>query len=215
MKITSVERQKKNNKRFNIFLDGQFAFGADEDLIVNYRLIMGKEIDTTLLEKILQETEISKLMDLVYGLLSVRGRSEKEIRDYLKRFSFKRKLKDRSELSDLVIDALIKRVKEKGLINDLQFAKDWVEARRKSKQKGMRALKVELFQKGIDREIIEEVLSRDSDEENLAKIALEKKVKAWKNLPLLEFKQKAVQFLLRRGFDYQVAKSVVDNVLEK
>lgn len=215
MKITSVERQKKNNKRFNIFLDGQFAFGADKDLIVNYRLIMGKEIDTTLLEKILQETEVSKLMDRVYGLLAVRGRSEKEIRDYLKRSSFKRKLKDWSELSDLAIDVLIKRVKEKGLINDLQFAKDWVEARRKSKQKGRRALKVELFQKGIGREIIEQVLSRDSDEENLAKIALEKKVKAWKNLPPLEFKQKAVQFLLRRGFDYQVAKSVVDNVLEK
>ena len=53
-KVTSVEPQKKNSKRFNVFLDGQFAFGADEDLVVNYRLVPGKIIEQKDLEKLIK-----------------------------------------------------------------------------------------------------------------------------------------------------------------
>ena len=52
-KITSVVPQKKNPQRFNIFLDGEFALGADEDLVVNRRLVVGKIIPSEDLEKFL------------------------------------------------------------------------------------------------------------------------------------------------------------------
>lgn len=221
MRITSVEPQKKNQRRFNVFLDGIFAFGADEDLVVNYRLVPGKEIEPRVFEELVFEAEVGKLMERMYGLFSARMRSEKEVRDYLKNLSFKRKLKEKEEISELVIDLLIERLKQKGMINDLEFAKAWVEGRRKSKQKGIRALKMELFQKGISREIVEEVLrltdvrSGQVSEEDLAKIALEKKMKSWKTLSGLELKKKATEFLLRKGFDYSIAKVVVENILQK
>lgn len=214
MKITLVEPQKKNPKRFNIFLDGQFAFGADEDTIVEQRLVVGKEILRENLDKLLFEVEVGKLMEKVYGQLNVRLRSEKEIRDYLKRLAFKRKLKDQDEISEVVVESLITKLKSKDLINDSRFATEWIEARRKSKNKGLQALKAELYQKGIDREIIEEKLSviNSNSEEVLAKQALEKKTRSWRNLPKLEFKQKALQFLMRRGFDYTLSKEVVEKV---
>lgn len=219
MKITSVEPQKKNPRRFNIFLDGQFAFGADEDLVVERRLVIGKEISGDDMERILSEAEVGKLVERVYGLLNVRYRSEREIRDYLKQLSFKRKVKEQDELSEVVVEALIEKLKKRDLINDLRFAKEWIEARRKSKKKGVNALKAELFQKGIDREIVDEVLSNEEteelSEENLAKEALEKKIRVWKDLPQPEFKQKAVQFLMRKGFNYDVAKQVVENSLKE
>ncbi|OGE63222.1 hypothetical protein A3A14_04030 [Candidatus Daviesbacteria bacterium RIFCSPLOWO2_01_FULL_43_38] len=215
-KITSVEPQKKNPKRFNVFMDGEFAFGADEDLVVSYRLLPGKVIEKEELEKLIYEAEVGKLMERMYGLFSIRQRSEKEVRDYLRNLSFKRKIKDKEEISEITIDLLVERLKTKGLLNDLEFAKAWVEARRKSKQKGERALKMELFQKGIDREIIEKVLSEPFDfaqgEEDLAKLALEKKMKAWKNLPPQEFKKKAYEFLMRKGFDYSVVKEVLEDL---
>ena len=215
-KITSVEPQKKNPKRFNVFMDGEFAFGADEDLVVFYRLVPGKVVEREELDKLIYEAEVGKLMERVYGLFSVRQRSEKEIRDYLRNLSFKRKIKEQEEVSAMTINLLVERLKQKGLVNDLEFAKAWVEARRKSKQKGERALKMELFQKGIDREIIEKVLSEPFDfaqgEEDLAKLALEKKMKAWRNLPPQEFKKKAYEFLMRKGFDYSVAKDAVENI---
>src|SRR5258708_1996785 len=154
-KITSVEPQKKNPKRFNIFLDGQFAFGADEDLVIDYRLIPGKIIDQTLLEKLLFEAEVGKLMERMYNLFNIRQRSTKEVRDYLKNLSFKRKIKDQEEISEVAINLIVEKLKQKRLLNDLQFATAWVEAR--SKKKGLQVIKSELYKKGIDKEIIEEL----------------------------------------------------------
>jgi regulatory protein len=213
MKVTQVESQKKNKRRFNIFLDGQFAFGADEDTVVNYRLVIGKEISAEDLPKLLQETEVGLLMGRMYGLFNVRQRSEKEVRDYLRRLSFKRKLKDQEQISDLIAEEVIQKLKQKELINDEAFAAAWAQSRRSSKRKGINAIKAELYQKGIGRETIEEVISSQSSatsEDQLAREALEKKMKIWQNLPELEFKKKATEFLIRRGFEYSVVKDVVD-----
>ncbi len=226
IKITSVEPQKKNPHRFNIYLDGQFAFGADEDLVVEHRLMVEKVLDTSDVEKLLFEAEVGKLMERMYRLFNIRARSEEEVRRYLKNLSFKRKIKDKEEISEAAIELLITKLKQKGLLSDEEFAKSWVEARRRSRKKGKIALKQELYQKGIDREIIEKVISEQGtgdSEEEVASQALEKKMKVWKSLPedelneksLRDLKKKAWEFLLRRGFEYSVVKNVVANVLEK
>ncbi|KKR23766.1 MAG: Regulatory protein RecX, partial [Candidatus Daviesbacteria bacterium GW2011_GWB1_39_5] len=82
----------------------------------------------------------------------------------------------------------------------------------------IRAIKSELFQKGIDKEIIEKVISDtryEISEEELAKQALEKKIKYWKNLDPKKLYQKSIEFLLRKGFDYEVVKSVIEKVIKK
>ncbi len=217
-KVTQVEPQKKNPQRFNVFLDGKFAFGADEDLIVENRLIPGKEIDQAMLDKLLFESEVGKMSDRLYNLLSIRLRSEKEVRDYLRKKNFEKRIKEKEEISDVGIEFLIDRFKRKGLINDKVFAEAWVESRRRSKKKGIQVLKMELYQKGIDREIIEEIFSETlggESEENLARQSLEKKLNSWKNLPELELRKKATEFLVRRGFEYSLAKTVIDNLIKK
>src|SRR5205823_2746259 len=103
----------------------------------------------------------------------------------------------------------------KGLINDQEFAKAWIDARRKSKQKGNIALKSELIKKGIDPQIINQLLNEESiDEKELAKEALSKKLKSWKNLTPLQFKQKAYSFLGRKGFNYQTSSEAINIVLK-
>ena len=220
MKITSVEPQKnsagRRTKRFNIFLDGQFAFGADEDLVVDRRLIAGKEILKEDLPKLLEEAEIGKLMERMYGLLGRRQRSEKEIRDYFRIKNYKSRIKEKSFVSELVIESVIDKLKRKGLLNDLEFAKAWVESR--SRKKGLNAIKSELINKGISREIVEDVLISQTSavgEKTVAEKLLERKMKIWKNLPDLEFKQKALQFLMRRGFGYETSKQVLEKILKK
>ncbi len=212
-KITSVEPQKKNPKRFNIFLDEEFAFGADEDLVVEWRLIPGKLLDTSDVEKLLFESEVGKLMERMYRLFNLRLRSEREVRNYLKNLSYKRNIKDQEQISEAAIELLINKLKQKQLLNDEQFAKAWVEAR--SKKKGPRVLKQELFQKGIDREIIEEVMSNESLVDSgiqTAEKLLEKKLRVWKSLPTIEFKKKTYEFLMRRGFSYEVVKDIMSRM---
>lgn len=228
MKITSVEVQKSNAKRYNIFLDGQFAFGADEDTVVKFRLVVGKVVEQIELDKILLETEVGKLMGRMYNLLTIRMRSEKEVRDYLRNLNFKRslpfinakgkkKFQDQEEISGVVVELLIQNLKNKGLLDDEKFTRDWVEARRR-RHKGMVAIKQELYQKGISREIVEKVIGDglwEMGEGEIAKQALEKKLKAFKNLPEVEFRKKSIEFLMRRGFESSVAKEVVAKFLQK
>jgi len=216
LKITSVEPQKKNMHRFNIFLDGQFAFGADEDLVVERRLVAGKEIAPEDMEKILFDAEVGKLMEKVYGQFNIRMRSEKEVKDYFRRVSFKRKIKDGEEISDMVIEATIDRAKNKGLINDSEFAKAWMEAR--SKKYGVNRIRQELYQKGIDREIIDRILNNESrimDGTEVAEKLIEKKMRSWKNLEQVKLKKKAYDYLIRRGFEFSIIKTVVEKLLEK
>lgn len=218
LRITSVEVQKNNPHRFNIFLDGQFAFGADEDTVVNFRLIPGKVIEEASLQKILFEVEVGKLMERMYSLFNIRRRSEKEIRDYLKNLSFKRKMKETEQISSIVVESLIEKLKQKKMLDDEQFAKSWVEARRRSKNKGVIAIKSELFQKGIDKEIVAQVLNtltQEEGEEDLAIKAIEKKMRGWKGLSKMEFKKKAYGFLQRKGFTSDTVITVIEKMIEK
>ena len=214
-KITSVESQKKNPKRFNIFLDGEFAFGADEDLVVDRRLILGKLLDTSDVEQLISDAEIGKLMERMYRLFNIRQRSEKEIKDYLKNLSFKRKLKGEEELPLNIINMAIELMKKKGMVNDKQFAISWVHSR--SRKYGPQRIKQELYKKGIDKEIIETVISGQVTgySEEVAQKLLEKRLERWKSLPTLEFKKKAYDYLLRRGFNYEMVKNIVEKYIEK
>lgn len=150
--------------------------------------------------------EIDKLMKRMYRLWNIRSRSEKEIRDYFR-------IRGKEKLSDLIVESVINKLKQKRLLNDEEFAKAWVEARKK--KKGPRVLKLELFQKGIDREIIEQVIRDQGKGGEIVGQLLEKKMRVWENLPALEFKQKAYRFLLSRGFEYEVVKAVVEKNLKK
>lgn len=213
-KITSVEAQKNSPHRFNIFLDGQFAFGADEDLVVDYHLSLGKMIDQITLEKLLFEAEVGKLMERMYRLFNIRQRSEKEVRLYLQKLLFKRKIQGKQEFSQEAVELLIKKLHQKGLLSDEKFAKAWVESR--SKKKGKIALKLELLKKGIAKDTIDEVLEQNPvDERLVAKQLLEKKLKIWKSISPKELRIKAYQFLMRRGFNFEIIKTVVEKNLQK
>ncbi len=214
-KVTSVEPQKKNPKRFNIFLDGVFAFGADQDTIVNFRLVPGKVIEQKDLETIIFETQVGKILDRMYAWFGVRQRSEGEVRQKFKIKNLKLKIQDKEQISDIVVESAIQKLKEKKLIDDLEFAKSWVESR--SRKLGPNVLKMELIKKGIDREVIEEVMNikdeNSKDPIEVARALLEKRIDRVKNLPEPEKKKKLLEFLIRRGFDYSLARDLVEETL--
>ncbi len=213
-KITSVVPQKKTLRlrsgrdphRFNIYLDGQFAFGADEDLVVEQRLIVGKVLDEKMIEQLLFEAEIGKLMERMYRLFNIRQRSEKEVRDYFR-------IKGKEQVSDLVIELVIKKLKQKRMLNDEEFARSWVEAR--SKLKGIQVIKSELYKKGISKEIIDTVITLESDQEQVAEKLLQKRLPRWIKLPLVKQRKKAYEFLLRRGFQYDQVRDVIEKLTKK
>lgn len=148
-------------------------------------------------------------------VLSYRPRSEKEIIDFLRRPRGRKK----NRLDDETIQKILNKLKSQGLVDDREFAKWWIEQRTQSRRpKGIRIVKTELQQRGVDRELIEKILG-DYDikvlSENAVKRLVTKQYPKYAKLPKIEIRQKLAQFLLRRGFDWEEVKNIVDEVLKK
>lgn len=166
----------------------------------------------------MQEDDIYQtLLNTSFRFLSFRPRSMKEIDDFLHK---KTKL---MYVDSRVLKRVTDRLTELGYIDDAKFASWWIQARQKTKPKGMRLIRLELKKKGIAQDIIEEILHNDSSdehidhvsEEDLALAAIQKKKEIWKRLPKLEQKKKIYDFLGRRGFSFEVIRRIIDGVVGK
>lgn len=214
--ITAIEPQKKRKNRFNIYLDGQFAFGVDENALVKNRLKVGERLTNNQVANLIKETTLGKLTDLALRFLSYRQRSEKEIKVYLTRkIAQKENIKAKDAVQSPQVSAVLAKLKKYSYINDTEFAKWWVASRIESHPMGKYLLKQELRRKGISPQIVESILLKVPDERKLAINLIEKKIKKWPKLPPLQFKKKAYAFLLSRGFGWDVAKETVAFLAKK
>jgi regulatory protein len=107
------------------------------------------------------------------------------------------------------IDHLIARFKSSGLLDDRDFARQWLESRRRFKPKGAYALKAELKQKGIHESIIDDVLAGDDEGEN-ARAAVASRHKRWRHLDKAGYRKKVFNFLRSRGFSFQTCSELGD-----
>ncbi|KKQ89730.1 MAG: Regulatory protein RecX [Candidatus Curtissbacteria bacterium GW2011_GWC2_38_9] len=214
-RITSVKPQKRK-ERFNIFLDGKFAFGVDENILVKNHLKVGKILTGDQIDKLIKETVLGKLFDQALRFLSYRPRSEKEITTYLAQKIAKREnIKFREAKESPLIGAVALKLKRYNYLDDRQFAKWLVGLRIKSASRGLSLIKQELIQKGIDKEIIQSLLSKYPNQTLIAKKAIEKKLKRWQGLSELGLKKKVYAYLASRGFDFETIKEVFAFLLKR
>src|SRR3989344_6604171 len=89
--------------------------------------------------------EAGKFYNKALKFLSYRPRSEKEIRDKLKK----------KKASEETINKIILRLKENNFINDEEFVRWWIEQRTNFKPRSLRLIKMELKQKGVSNDLIE------------------------------------------------------------
>ncbi len=204
-KITKIELQKRRKGRFNIYVDGQFACGLSEDTIIDEGISEGQELQDADIEKLLELDQSAKAYDKALRFLGYRVRSEKEIRD---------KLLD-AEFHPKIIENTIYRLKKAGQIDDENFARTWIEDRCAVKPEGHYLITRELRQKGISFEIIDKILKKmlpEDKEIQLAKKVIQKKNKLYKNLPEKQRMKKLTDFLIRRGFSWDIAKKTIDRL---
>jgi regulatory protein len=144
--------------------------------------------------------------------LSYRTRSEKEVRDRLKLKIKNEKLKITDQNLTLLIDKIIEKLKRYNFINDIEFAKKWVENRKRFKPRSARLIGIELKQKGIDSEIIENLHLTDDNDLESAKKLVEKRIERLKGLQKQEIYQKLGRYLASKGFNWDTIKKSIDYV---
>lgn len=226
---------QRNQRRVNIYLDDKFAFGLSTIVALEHRLKKNLKISLTKIKKIIIASLKEELYEACLGFLTIRPRSEKEIRDYLKRkikkyFASKVRVENLKlvEKSESLINETVKRLKKNGFINDLEFSYWFVKQRINFRPRGKRVLGLELRQKGISSEFIDEVLKDKSlypikvEEEAARKIALKafkqltgSKAGKGRELGSYKLRQRLYGRLVSRGFSFETIKKAVDEIIKK
>lgn len=214
--ISAVTPQKKKSSRYNIFLDGHFAFGIEAESLIKHKLKIGLNLTQEKIKEIVKEDKLGNLVNKSLNFLSYRPRSQKEVEDYLaKKIATLEEVKfSQAKGSSLILEVIAKLKKYK-YINDYDFAKWWLNSRLKSNPKGPRLIEMELRNKNIDKQIIERVMSNLSNPKSLALKSLQKKLPRLQKLPIVEFKKKVYMHLASRGFEPETIQETIAFLTKK
>ncbi|GEK34638.1 recombination regulator RecX [Kurthia sibirica] len=202
--ITKITRQKRNEERYNIFLDEKYAFSVDESILIQHGLTKGKVLDELAVGEIAFEDEVSRAFNRGLSFLSYQMRSEHEIHQKL--------LAD--ELGEAVIMEAIQKLKRIGLLNDETYSKALTDTKKRTSKKGPRAIAQDLKQKGISPELQQQMLDEFSDEEQLtmALALAQKKADAESRKTPSQVKQKIQEMLMRKGYGFAIIQEVIGKI---
>ena len=105
-----------------------------------------------------------------------------------------------------ITERVLARLIEKKYLDDEKFARFWLEHRFLQKGTSVRRLKLELAQKGIEQETINQLIAENirSDDEELQKIIAKKRYKYAGD------EQKFMAYLARQGFSYDDIRSALN-----
>jgi regulatory protein len=202
VKITRLEPQKNNPERLNVYLEGEFGFGIAR--AVAPWLQVGRELTAEEIQELKFEDQQDQAYQRALHFLSYRPRSEAEIQRNLRKH----------DLPEEVIQAVLDRLRDQTLVNDQEFAAQWVENRAAFRPRGKKALASELSQKGVSRQIIDHVLE-EVDEEAMARKLARKKLPRVSHLDREEFFKKLYGYLSRKGFHYSLCNQLVNQLWEE
>lgn len=199
--ITEIREQKRRKDRVSLFIDGRYTLSMTRLSLISAGLSVGQELSQDQLSNLEAEDTLEEAMGAALRFLGQRPRSEKEVRTRL--------LKRR--LSDEVIDATVSRLQERGLVNDSEFARFWVENRTNFRPRSRRMLARELWQKGVDGEVSTEILEELDDSEEAYRAGL-KKSRSLTTGDQETFYKKMLTFLRGRGFGYATASETTNRI---
>ncbi len=202
MTITALRVQRRNKRRVNVHLDGDYSFALTD--IEATRLRVGQELTAEEIATLQGHDEAERAYERALNFLSYRPRSESEVRNKLRR----------KRVAAEAIDSVVGRLLRAGLLDDQEFARYWVDNRTQFRPRGARALRHELRAKGVPSTVIAEVLEGFDEEEAARKAALAG-ARRMAHLEAEDFRTRLSAYLARRGFYYGVAKPLVQEMWEQ
>lgn len=207
MRITKIEVQKKNSQRRSIYADDKFVAGVSAETLLKLGLRTGDVMTAEVLKSLQQAEELQGAKQAALRFLSHRPRTEREIRDKLRE----------KEFADEDIAATIGELKRVGLINDQQFAQMYARDALARRPAGRLLLRQKMLLLGLDRQLVDETLNAALDgdtADHLAREAAQQflRRRAKRKEDSLRLRNSVAQFLLRRGFSWNVVQPVLNSL---
>ena len=206
MKITDFEVQKNNEEKMNIYVDNEYKFSMTLDAFLNFKIVKGMEITQELIDEI-KKADSPKLAYLqILTTLKYGMKTEKEMID---------KLKSKGFQEDAITEA-INKAKEYNYINDDYYIECYIRSKAIPSKWGEQKIISNLYLKGIDinviKEKLKEFISDDSNYQNAYELA-RKKIKTIKDNDKNKIRQKLNQYLLGRGYRYDIISRVINELV--
>lgn len=199
-----IEKYKKMSRgRYKITFDsGEYIIY--EDVIINNNLLLIKEVDIKLLEKILAENIEYECYDLALSYIDIKLRTEKEIYDYLYKKGFENEL----------ISKIVKKLKNNNFIDEKKYIEAYINDKINLTNWGPYKIKKSLLDLGIDENRINDYLDTIDNkiwEDKINKI-LDKRIKSLKNKSKYMIKNKLNIELYELGYDKELIHSSINNI---
>jgi len=202
-KVTAI-RNGKRGKRVNVFLDEKFAFSLEADVAVKEGVRTEQALSEDEIEALKKADLFQRCLNAAFNYLSYRPRSEAELRGRLQRRGF-----DGDNVA-----AVLARLKERGLVDDLAFAQFWKDNRQSFRPRSQWLTRLELRQKGVAQEIIDRVAAEVNDEDSAYRAAIAK-ARRLSTADYESFSRRLGEYLKRRGFSYGLIKPTVERVWQE
>jgi regulatory protein len=201
--ITRVEQQKRHKHRYNIHVNGEYAFAVHEDIVVKYRLLKDSVITEPFINEVIYEEERHGAFLIALRYIGRSMRSKKEVCT---------KLASKGYEEDIISSVLHKLITEK-LVDDHEYATTLTRQRMRLNKKGPLWIRRELIQKGISKPEIQFALAQ-FDERDEFEQALALAIKRWELQTGDEVTKlrKIMNLLLRRGYTVDIARKVLSKL---
>jgi regulatory protein len=197
MRITALERRPRD-KHIRVHLDNDTHLSFGREVCLTFALRVGDQINDTQLAAMRDAEARRQCLESALRLLSYRQRSEAELRDRLVR----------KRVPANIVGDTIQRLRDAGLLDDTQFAQRWVDDRDQRAPRSRRLIAQELRAKGINKETISGATAT-VDELDAAYRAAERRARSMTSPSHSDFRRRIGDFLIRRGFDYEVVNRTV------
>ena len=193
--ITSIEPQKRDKNRCNVYIDGRFYCGLTLQAAVKYHLKAGMHVDKPFLDEIQLETDKNTALDKALTHISASMKTEKQIRDFLEKKGY----------TAPVCEYVLERMNYYGFTDDYAYCKAYISG---CCGRGKRLIEADLVMRGASRSAIDKALSEVEESGEEARAVAEKYLRGKERTR--ENLYKAVKYLVSRGFSYDTAKDAVN-----
>ncbi|NMA96349.1 MAG: hypothetical protein GX974_09950 [Clostridiales bacterium] len=205
--ITKITKQRRRNERYNIYIDYEYAFSLDAELLIEHKLKEGKEIDEDEISQIVYRDNVRKAYDRSLHYLQYRMRSQEEIENYL----------DGKGFDPNVIEDVIEKLKEYDFIDDIAFAQAMTNDILSTRQVGRRFIIHKLREKGISDDIIDSITSKlhEQDEFAMAYNLARDQFERLRAEPTIKDEQRIARLMARRGFEWHMINRAIRDAIKQ
>jgi regulatory protein len=205
--ITQVEPLKRPRGYSAVYVDGEPALTAPTKIVAGLGLWPGRIMRPDDLQRTIAQAQEADALAQALKLLAACDRTEMEIRRGLTRRGFPQP----------TIATVLDRLRDRGLIDDHRYAKEYVRTQGARRALGPAALRAKLARVGVAPSTVDAALAEEMTEASqreLAEAAARKRLSSLRKVSGVALRSRLYAFLLNRGFDYEVAAEVLEGLPE-